>query len=189
MSRNGGRIASGVLGRRVQYPGPGTYEIVTTLRVTSASRGVDLRTRWTTKGTLSWPSPEPTHRIDVSPRTVRSGRTTTVTYTVTRLGARGDSNARLGLVGEATTGVRLTSADRQCSNPLTGGYPSSQRQAHVLDCALVDIQPGHPSTVKVDVQVGKSCSTVVSKMGYWLPKGQDTYTGNMMQGPTLTCVP
>ncbi|MEU1072728.1 MULTISPECIES: hypothetical protein [unclassified Streptomyces] len=189
MSRDGRRIAGGELGRRVQYPGPGTYDIVTTLRLTSVPRGIDFRAVHTTKATLSWPSPKPTHRIDVSPRTVRAGRTTTVTYTVTRLGAAGDSNARLGLIGKAADGVRLTSADRQCGNPLSGAYPTTHRQAHVLDCALVDIQPGRPNSVKVDVRIGRSCSSVVSKMGYWLPNGQDTYTGNMMMGPTLTCVP
>ncbi|MFB9607009.1 hypothetical protein ACFFTQ_29050 [Streptomyces roseofulvus] len=39
----------------------------------------------------------------------------------------------------------------------------------------------------VRVTVGSTCSTVVSKLGYWMPDGQALYTGGMLPGPTLTC--
>ncbi|WP_190025180.1 hypothetical protein [Streptomyces hiroshimensis] len=188
MKRSGRDVASGEFGRRAGYPGPGTYEIITTLRVRSVPAGVDLRAERTARITLSWPRPKTTHRIDVSPRTVRAGRTTTVTYTVSRLGPDGDSNSRLGLIGTEGTGVRLTSSDPQCSNPLSGAYPSTARHPYVLNCDLVNLQPGRPNVVKVRVRMGKVCSPVVSKMGYWLPKGQEAYTGNMLVGPTVGCV-
>ncbi|MCA6091123.1 hypothetical protein LE181_02925 [Streptomyces sp. SCA3-4] len=189
MTTRGGReVASGRLGTRTEYPGPGTYRVTVAMRARSAARGFDARGHWTRTITLAWPKPAPVHTITVTPATVRPGRTTTLTYTVTRRDLRGDSNARLGLIGEEGTGVRLSSADRQCSNPLTQAYPSTQRQPHVLDCALVNIQPGHPVKVKVVAHLGARCSTIISKMGYWLPKGQETYTGGMLKGPVVSCV-
>lgn len=188
MTRGGREVASGELTRRSGYPGPGTYVLTTTLRVRSAPPGVDFRVRRTSTITLSWPAPKPTHRIDVTPGTVRAGRTTAVTYTVRRLGLEGDSNTRLGLIGPSDSGLRLTSPDTQCSNPLSGAYPSKARHPHILNCDVINLQPGRPYVVKVNVHMGKRCSSIISKMGYWLPKGQDMYTGNMLVGPTLKCV-
>ncbi|MEV4924828.1 hypothetical protein [Streptomyces roseoverticillatus] len=186
-TRDGRPVASGKLATRTGYPGPGTYRVTVTARVRSAASGLDVRGTWTRTITFTWPKPEPVHTITVNPSVLHPGRTTTVTYTVTRRDLRGDSNARLGMIGEEGKGVRLSSSDRQCTNPLAGAYPSTERRPHVLDCALVDLQPGRPMEVKMRVRLGKDCSTVISKMGYWLPEGQATYNGGMLQGPTLKC--
>ncbi len=186
-TRDGRQVASGKLGTRTGYPGPGTYRVTVTARVRSAVSGTDVRGTWARTITFAWPRPEPVHTITVTPAVLRPGRTTAVTYTVTRRDLRGDSNARLGMIGEEGKGVRISSSDRQCSNPLAGAYPSTERRPHVLDCALVDLQPGRPVEVKVRVSLGKDCSTIISKMGYWLPEGQATYNGGMLQGPALRC--
>ncbi len=186
MTREGRTVASGELGARAGYPGPGTYGLTAVVRVRPVAAGLDVRGRWTGTVSLGWPVPVPTHRVDVAPRTIRAGRTTTVTYTVTRSGADGDSNARLGMIGQEKSGVVLSSSDRQCGNPLAGA--SAARRTYVLDCALVDLRAGRPMKIRVRVRVGTVCSSVVSKMGYWLPKGQEIYTGHMLEGPVVRCV-
>lgn len=186
-ARDGREVASGSLGTRTEYPGPGTYKVTVAMRARSATPAFDARGGWTRTITLAWPKPAPVHTITVTPSTIRPGRATTLTYTVTRHDLRGDSNARLGLIGQEGTGLRLSSSDSQCTNPLAKAYPSEERRPHVLDCALVGVQPGRPTKVKVVVRLGAHCSTIISKMGYWLPKGQDTYTGGMLKGPVVTC--
>lgn len=186
-TRDGRQVASGKLATRTGYPGPGTYRITVTARVRAMTSGLDVQGTWTRTITFTWPRPEPVHTITVTPAVLHPGRATTVTYTVTRRDLRGDSNARLGMIGEEGKGVRISSSDPQCSNPLAGAYPSTRRLPHVLDCALVNLQPGHPMKVKTRIRLGKDCSTIISKMGYWLPQGQATYNGGMLQGPTLKC--
>ncbi len=83
--------------------------------------------------------------------------------------------------------MSLATDDARCVNPLVGRHPSTERLRHALDCALTDLQPGRPATVRVDVTLGRSCSTVVSKLGYWMPRGQEVYTGGMLVGPTVGC--
>jgi hypothetical protein len=189
-ARRGERTAlSGTLPGAAQYPGPGTYDISATVRVRSAPAGVDLRGTVQARLTLTAPAPERTHRIQVDRDTVRAGAVTTLTYTVHRDSAQGDGSARLGLIGEEGSGVRLSTADGRCVNPLVGRYPSRTRLAHSLDCALTDLQPGRPAKVVVRVTVGGTCSTVVSKLGYWMPQGQALYTGGTLAGPTVGCRP
>ncbi|MEU0005179.1 hypothetical protein ABZ079_13005 [Streptomyces sp. NPDC006314] len=185
--RAGKTLATGTLPGSREYPGPGTYDITATVHVRSAPAGVDLT--GTVRATLSLTAPKAkaTHAIAVDRTTLRRGATTTLTYTIRRDSDDGDGNARFGLVGQDGTGVRITTADARCVNPLVGRYPAKTRLPHSLDCALTALQPGHPEKVKVRVTVGATCSTVVSKLGYWLPKGQDLYTGGMLAGPTLTC--
>ncbi|WP_413760168.1 hypothetical protein [Streptomyces sp. MMBL 11-3] len=43
-----------------------------------------------------------------------------------------------------------------------------------------DSDAGHGSAVG-------ACSSVVSKLGYWMPRGQSLHTGGMPAGPTVTC--
>jgi hypothetical protein len=83
----------------------------------------------------------------------------------------------------------VTTSDARCVNPLTGRHPAQARNMYALDCALTDLQPGHPATVVVDVDIANICTTVVSKLGYWMPQGQALYTGGMLAGPTVTCSP
>ncbi|MFG3498109.1 hypothetical protein [Streptomyces sp. NPDC047928] len=184
--------AEGELGGRAEYPGPGTYEITATVRVepgadTPASRTLTGQVRGTF--TLTVEKPEPTHRVAVDSGALRPGTTAALTYTVSRVSADGDGSARLGLIGDEGSGIRLVSTDVRCVNPLTGAYPSTARGAHALDCALTDLQPGRPATVTVHVTLpAGACSTIVSKLGYWTPRGQQV-SGAMLNGPTVTCAP
>lgn len=129
----------------------------------------------------------PTHRVEVDRRTVRPGTVTTLTYTVARDSDEGDGSARLGLIGEEATGTELTTTDPRCVNPLTGRYPSTTRNAHALDCALTDLQPGRPATVVVHAAVKDTCGTIVSKLSYWMPRGQELHTDRALAGPTVGC--
>ncbi|MGW5329284.1 hypothetical protein [Streptomyces sp. NPDC004014] len=185
--RAGRTLAAGTLPGTQEYPGPGTYDITADVRVRSAPAGVDLRGTVEATLTLTAPKAPPTHAVTVDRTTLRRNTTTMLTYTVRRDSDEGDGSARLGLIGEAGTGVRIATDDARCVNPLVGRYPSKTRLAYSLDCALTALQPGRPETVKVRVTVGADCSTVVSKLGYWLPRGQDLYTGGMLAGPALTC--
>ncbi|MBL1084440.1 hypothetical protein JK359_21150 [Streptomyces actinomycinicus] len=185
--RAGRTVASGTLPGGGDYGGPGTYEVTATVRVRSKPAGVDLT--GTVQATLSLTAPKakPTHAVTVDRTVLRRGATTTLTYTIRRDSEEGDGSARFGLIGQAGTGVRIASADARCVNPLVGRHPAKTRLAHSLDCALTELQPGHPEKVRVRIIVGSKCSTVVSKLGYWIPKGQALYTGAMLPGPTLTC--
>ncbi|MFG3507837.1 hypothetical protein ACGF5F_20330 [Streptomyces sp. NPDC047821] len=185
-----GPTATGTLAGRADYPGPGTYDIGATVHVRSDPPGTDLHGEVRATLTLTEPRPAPTHRVDVTPHhsTLKPGATTTLTYTVARVADHGDGSARLGLIGEESTGITLTSADTRCVNPLPGRYPSTTRGMYALDCALTDLQPGRPTTVTVRATLKAACSTIVSKLGYWTPKGQES-TGGMLTGPTVTCTP
>ncbi|WP_210587199.1 hypothetical protein [Streptomyces sp. GESEQ-35] len=185
--RDGTTVASGPLPGSQAYPGPGTYDIEADVRVRSAPADVDLHGTVRATLTLTAPKPDPTHSVTVDRSTLRSDSVTTLTYTVTRDSDRGDGSARFGLIGEEASGVELTTADARCVNPLTGRHPSKTRQLYALDCALTDLQPGNPATVVVRVAVKGTCSTVVSKLGYWMPQGQAVYTGGMLVGPTIGC--
>ncbi|MET9441136.1 hypothetical protein [Streptomyces sp. NPDC006610] len=185
--RGGRTVASGTLPGSGPYPGPGTYDIEADVRVRSAPVGVDLTGTVRARLTFTAPLPEPTHRVEVAGGPLRTGATTTLTYTVARDSEQGDGSARFGLIGEEGSGVRLATDDARCVNPLVGSHPSRTRLGHALDCALTDLQPGRPSTVVVRVTLGGSCSTVVSKLGYWMPRGQALYTGGMLAGPTVRC--
>ncbi|MEU6348583.1 hypothetical protein ABZ896_04570 [Streptomyces sp. NPDC047072] len=185
--KDGEVVASGPLPGSAEYPGPGTYDITADVHVRSAPERVDLHGTVHTALTLTAPKSPPTHRVEVAGGTLRPGSVTTLTYTVSRDSDQGDGSARFGLIGEEATGVALTTADPRCVNPLTGRYPSETRQPYALDCALTDLQPGRPSTVVVRVAVRSTCSTVVSKLGYWMPRGQALYTGGMLAGPTVGC--
>ncbi|MFJ8196627.1 hypothetical protein [Streptomyces sp. NPDC096152] len=187
-ARNGVTVASGTLPGSGEYPGPGTYEITARVRVRSAPATVDLTGTVHTTLTLTAPKPKATHRIVTDRTTLRRNSTTTVTYTVFRDSDAGDGNARLGLIAREGSGARIATDDPRCVNPLVGRYPARTRLPHALDCALTDLQPGHPDTVRVRVTLGSACSTVVSKLGYWMPRGQDLYTGGMLAGPTIDCV-
>ncbi|WP_330336383.1 hypothetical protein [Streptomyces sp. NBC_00557] len=186
-TRSGRAMGAGTLPGSGLYPGPGTYEISAAVRVRSAPAGVDLK--GTVHGTVSLTAPKakPTHSVTVDRSVLRRNATTTVTYTIHRDSDDGDGNARLGMIGQEGTGLRISTADKRCVNPLVGRYPSKTRLAHSLDCTVTELQPGHPEKLKVSFTVGSTCSTVVSKLGYWVPKGQDMFTGNMLAGPTLTC--
>ncbi|GAA2484054.1 hypothetical protein [Streptomyces gobitricini] len=186
-----GPTATGTLAGRAEYPGPGTYRLSATVHVRSDAQETDLRGTVHATVTLTEAKPEPTHRVDVTagdgtPVTLRPDTTTTLTYTVARVSDHGDGSARLGLIGEEATGIRLTTTDPRCVNPLPGRHPSTTRSMYALDCALTDLQPGRPTTVTVRATLGAACSTVVSKLGYWTPRGQES-TGGMLTGPTLTC--
>ncbi|MDT9682109.1 hypothetical protein RND61_08480 [Streptomyces sp. TRM76323] len=184
--------ASGTLGTRADYPGPGTYEVTAAVRVSGTERTPTTPVTGTVTATftLAAPKPAPMHRIEVAPPAVLApGKTTTLTYTVERTGGGddGDGSARFGLIGEPGTGIALASTDVRCVNPLTGRYPATTRSAHALDCAFTDLQPGRPATVTVHVTLPPdTCSTVVSKLGYWTPKGQQV-AGAMLNGPTVPC--
>ncbi|GGL63801.1 hypothetical protein GCM10010129_04340 [Streptomyces fumigatiscleroticus] len=185
--RDGRTTATGTLPGSGPYPGPGTYDVTADVRVRSTPGGVDLRGTVHARLTLTAPEAAPTHRIEVDRHTLRPHSTTTLTYTVARDSEAGDGSARFGVIGEEGSGVRLATADKRCVNPLVGRAPSKTRLAHSLDCALTDLQPGHPATVRVRVTLGPACSTVVSKLGYWMARGQALYTGGMLAGPTVGC--
>ncbi|MGW0912771.1 hypothetical protein ACWD1Z_13635 [Streptomyces sp. NPDC002784] len=186
--RNGATVASGTLPGSREYPGPGTYDMEAEVRVRSDPAGVDLTGTVRATLTLSAPKAAPTHRVEVDRSTLRRGAATTLTYTVHRDSERGDGSARFGLIGEEASGVVLATGDARCVNPLVGRHPSTSRNRYALDCALTDLQPGHPATVVVRVALRDACSTVVSKLGYWMPQGQALYTGGMLAGPTVDCV-
>lgn len=186
--RAGQEVASGTLPGSREYPGPGTYDVEADVRVRSEPAGVDLRGTVRATLTLSAPKSAPTHRVEVDRSTLRRGTATTLTYTVYRDSERGDGSARLGLIGEEASGVELATDDARCVNPLVGSHPATTRNLYALDCALTDLQPGRPATVVVRVALRDTCSTVVSKLGYWMPEGQALYTGGMLAGPTVECV-
>ncbi|MGI5460518.1 hypothetical protein ACQEWB_46600 [Streptomyces sp. CA-249302] len=185
--RDGTVVASGRLPGSGEYPGPGTYEVEADVRVRSAPAGLDLHGTVRATLTLTAPKAPATHRIEVDRGTLRRGSATTLTYRISRDSEQGDGSARFGLIAEEGSGATLTTADPRCVNPLIGRYPATARQTHALDCALTDLQPGHPATVVVRATVKGSCSTVVSKLGYWMPQGQALYTGGMLAGPTVGC--
>lgn len=189
LRRDGRTVATGPLPGGREHPGPGTYEVSGTVHVRSSPAGVDLRGTVRATLTLTDPKPVATHRIEADRQVLRPNTTTTVTYTVSRDSDEGDGSARFGLIGEEASGVELTTADPRCVNPLVGRYPSSARSMYALDCALTDLQPGRPSTVVVRARLADTCTTVVSKLGYWMPRGQSLYTGGMLAGPTVTCTP
>ncbi|MFD5327708.1 hypothetical protein [Streptomyces sp. NPDC127092] len=186
-ARHAGSTLAGTLPGPAEYPGPGTYDVTASVRIRSEPAGVDLRGTVRASLTLTAPRARPTHAVTVDRATLRRGTTTTVTYTVRRDSEDGDGSARFGLIGEEGSGVRISSADVRCVNPLVGRYPATTRLPHALDCALTALQPGRPETVTVQVSVGPECSTVVSKLGYWMADGQALYTGNMQPGPKLAC--
>jgi hypothetical protein len=187
LRRDGRTVATGALPGGRETPGPGTYDVSGTVHVRSSPAGVDLRGKVRTTLTLTDPKPAATHRIEVDRRTLRPHTSTTLTYTVSRDSDAGDGSARFGLIGEEASGVELTTSDARCVNPLTGRHPSTVRSMYALDCALTDLQPGRPSTVVVRARVAGACTSVVSKLGYWMPRGQSLYTGGMLAGPTVTC--
>ncbi|EST35779.1 hypothetical protein [Streptomyces roseochromogenus] len=186
-SRSGKSLGTGMLPGSGLYPGPGTYDLSATVHVWSTPAGVDLKGTVQTTVSLTAPKAKVTHAVTVDQSVLHRNATTTVTYTIRRDSDDGDGNARLGMIGEAGTDLQITTADKRCVNPLVGRYPSKTRLAHSLDCTVTELQPGHPETLKIQYTVGAKCSTVVSKLGYWVPKGQDMFTGNMLAGPTLTC--
>ncbi|MEU6776036.1 hypothetical protein [Streptomyces sp. NPDC046759] len=186
-ARSGSTVGTGTLPGSGLYPGPGSYAISATVRVRSAPAGVDLKGTVQATVSLTAPKAKPTHSITVDNSVLRRNATTTVTYTIRRDSEEGDGNARLGMIGEEGKGLRISTPDRRCVNPLVGRYPARTRLAHALDCTVTELQPGHPETIKVRYTVGPKCSTVVSKLGYWVPQGQSMFTGNMLAGPTLTC--
>ncbi|WP_234046071.1 hypothetical protein [Streptomyces adelaidensis] len=185
--RDGRPVASGPLPGGRDYPGPGTYDISAFVRVRSAPAGVDLRGEVHATLTLTAPKPDPTHRVEVDGGALRRDSVTTLTYTVARDSERGDDSARFGLIGEEGVGMELTTSDARCGNPLPGRFPSAERTPHVVDCALTGLQPGRSTTVTVRVSVKDTCGTIVSKLGYWIPQGQNLYTGGMLAGPTVGC--
>lgn len=185
--RNGATVASGSLPGSAEYPGPGTYDITATVRARSTPAGVDITHEVHAKLTFTRPAAPVTHRIEVDRNTLRAGTTSTLTYTVHRDSEKGDGSARLGVIGEEASGIRLTTTDPRCVNPLVGRHPSKKRNMFALDCALTDLQPGHPSKVLVRAALSKNCSTIVSKAGYWMPKGQTFRTGGMIAGPPVKC--
>lgn len=187
MRRDGRTVGTGPLPSGKEYPGPGTYEVSGSVHVRSSPAGVDLRGEVHATLALTEPKAPPTHHIEVDRSVLRPNSVSTLTYTVARDSDRGDGSARLGIIGEESSGVELTTSDPRCVNPLTGRYPSTTRSGYALDCALTDLQPGRPSTVVVRVSVKDTCSTVVSKAGYWMPQGQAVLTGGMLVGPTVIC--
>ncbi|MFS8197879.1 hypothetical protein ACLVWQ_04250 [Streptomyces sp. CWNU-52B] len=188
--RRGGRtVATGPLPGGRETPGPGTYDVSGTVHVRSSPAGVDLRGTVRARLTLTDPKPVATHRIEVDRHTLRPHASATLTYTVSRDSDAGDGSARFGLIGEETSGVELTTSDARCVNPLTGRHPSTTRSMYALDCALTDLQPGRPATVVVRARVAEACTSVVSKLGYWMPRGQSLHTGGMLAGPTVVCHP
>ncbi|MFB8774794.1 hypothetical protein [Streptomyces broussonetiae] len=185
--RDGEVVASGTLPGSAAYPGPGRYDVEAEVRVRSASGDVDLSGTVRASLTLTAPKAAPTHRVEVTGGPLRPGTTLSLTYTLHRDSDEGDGSARFGLIGEEDSGVRLATDDARCVNPLIGRHPSDTRLAHAVDCALTDLQPGRPATVTVRVTLDARCSTVVSKLGYWMPRGQALYTGGMLEGPTVGC--
>ncbi|MFF5973452.1 hypothetical protein ACFY7C_18195 [Streptomyces sp. NPDC012769] len=187
-ARHAGTTLAGTLPGPAEYAGPGTYDVTGSVHIRSDPAGVDLRGTVRASLALTAPRAQATHAVTADRTTLHRGTTTTVTYTVRRDSEDGDGSARFGLIGEEGTGVRLSTADGRCVNPLVGRYPATTRLPHALDCALTTLQPGRPEKVTVRVFVGPACSTVVSKLGYWMPDGQALYTGSMQPGPELTCV-
>ncbi|MET8507475.1 hypothetical protein ABZV60_22875 [Streptomyces sp. NPDC004787] len=187
-ARHAGTTLTGTLPGPAEYPGPGRYDLTALVRVRSEPAGVDLHGTVRAALPLTAPRPRPTHTVTADRTTLRRGATTTVTYTVRRDSEDGDGSARFGLIGEETSGARISTADPRCVNPLVGRFPAMTRLPHALDCALTTLQPGRPETVTVRISLGPTCSTVVSKLGYWMPDGQTLYTGGMLPGPRLTCV-
>jgi hypothetical protein len=185
--RDGETVASGTLPGSGQYPGPGTYDFTAAVRVRSMPEGVDVRGTVHATLTLTAPGPKATHGIEVGRSTLRPDSLTTLTYTVHRHSDEGDGSPRFGLIAEGDTGAELATTDARCVNPLIGRHPAQDRLPHALDCTLTDLQPGHPDTVVVRVTLKSRCSTVVSKLGYWMPQGQTLYTGGMPAGPTMGC--
>ncbi|MGC5036541.1 hypothetical protein ACPXCS_03100 [Streptomyces sp. DT190] len=185
--RDGATVASGTLPGSQPYPGPGSYDVTASVHVRSTPAGVDLRGTVRARLTLTAPKQRPTHRVEVDRHTLRPGTTTTLTYRVYRDSEQGDGSARFGLIGEESSGVRISTADARCVNPLVGRAPSLDRLRYAVDCALTDLQPGRPATVRVTVRLASACSTVVSKLGYWMPRGQALFTGGMVEGPTVGC--
>jgi len=184
-TRDGVPVASGTLPGSTPYPGPGTYVVTAAVRVRSVPAGVEVA--GTVRATLTFTAPaaRPTHRIEVDRRTLPGDSVTTLTYTVYRDSDQGDGSGRFGLIGEE--GTELTTPDARCVNPLVGRFPQRARTMNALDCALTDLQPGNPSTVVVRVSPKERCGTVVSKLGYWMPRGQALYTGGMLEGPAVGC--
>ncbi|WP_189217515.1 MULTISPECIES: hypothetical protein [Streptomyces] len=187
MRRDGRTVLSGTLPGGRDYPGPGTYDVTADLRVRSVPEGIDLNGEVRGRLTLTAPKPEPTHRVEVDRTTLRPNGTTVLRYTVARDAGRGDDSARFGLIGEEDSGMELSTSDERCVHPLPGAAPSRARHRFALDCALTGLQPGRPTTVTVRVEPGERCGTIVSKLGYWIPRGQDLYTGGMLAGPTVGC--
>ncbi|MGW0122135.1 hypothetical protein [Streptomyces sp. NPDC003327] len=187
-ARHAGTTLTGTLPGPAEHPGPGRYDLTASVRVRSEPEGIDVHGTVSAALTLSAPLAKPSHAVTADRTTLSPGTTTTLTYTVRRDGEEGDGSARFGLIGEEGSGVRISTADTRCVNPLDGRYPAATRLPHVLDCALTALQPGRPERVTVRVSVGSACSTVVSKLGYWMPEGQALYTGGMQPGPKLTCV-
>ncbi|GGS77876.1 hypothetical protein GCM10010240_08690 [Streptomyces griseoviridis] len=186
--RHGAAVASGVLpGADAAYPGPGTYEFTARVRARSVPDGVELRGTVRAALTLTAPKPAATHRVEVDRTALRPGTTTTLTYTVHQDSAAGDGSARFGLIGAEGSGAELATDDDRCVHPVTGGPGPAERRRYTLDCALTGLRPGRPATVRVRVTLGPACSTVVSKLGYWLPRGQEVFTGGMLVGPTVGC--
>ncbi|MFF8384928.1 hypothetical protein ACF053_14970 [Streptomyces kanasensis] len=182
--------ASGTLGARAEYAGPGTYAVTATVSIGGGPREAASTTplTGTVGGTFALAAvlPAPTHRVEVAPATLRPGTTTTLTYKITQVAAEGDGSARLGVIGEPGSGVSVTSPDARCVNPLTSGSPT-RRSPHAVDCTLTDLAAGRPAAVTVRVTLPSgSCSSVVSKLGYWTPKGQQV-SGAMLNGPMLSC--
>ncbi|WP_247706491.1 hypothetical protein [Streptomyces liliiviolaceus] len=189
LRRDGRTVATGPLPGGRETPGPGTYEVSGAVHVRSSPAGVDLRGTVRATLTLTDPKPVATHRIEVDRHTLRPHGSATLTYTVARDSDAGDGSARFGLIGEEASGVELTTSDARCVNPLTGRHPSTARSMYALDCALTDLQPGRPSTVVVHARVADACTSIVSKLGYWMPRGQTFHTGGMLAGPTVGCDP
>lgn len=185
--RNGTTVASGTLPGSTDYPGPGTYDITATVRVRSTPPAVDITHEVSGRLTFTRPAAPVTHRIEVDRNTLRAGTTSTLSYTVYRDSEEGDGSARLGVIGEEDSGIRLTTTDPRCVNPLVGRHPSKRRNMFALDCALTDLQPGHPSKILVRAALPRNCSTIVSKAGYWMPRGQTFRTGGMIAGPSVKC--
>ncbi|MEU9856319.1 hypothetical protein [Streptomyces sp. NPDC047974] len=187
-ARHAGNTLTGTLPGPVEYPGPGTYDLTASVHVRSQPAGVDLQGTVQASLTMTAPRAEPTHAITVNRTTLGRATTTTLTYTIRRDSEDGDGSARFGLIGEEASGTRISTTDPRCVNPLVGHRPQTTRLPHALDCALTRLQPGRPEKVTVRVSLGPECSTVVSKLGYWMPDGQTLYTGGMLPGPKLTCV-
>ncbi|OIK04160.1 hypothetical protein [Streptomyces monashensis] len=185
--RAGKSLGTGSLPGSRLYAGPGEYDISATVHVKSVPAGVDLKGTVRATVSLTAPMAKATHVVSADNTVLRRNSTTTVTYTIHRNSDEGDGNARLGMIGEEGTGVQIRSADHRCVNPLVGRYPSKTRLANSLDCTVTELQPGHPEKLRVRVTLGAKCSTVVSKLGYWVPQGQSMYTGAMLEGPKLTC--
>jgi hypothetical protein len=60
----------------------------------------------------------------------------------------------------------------QGRTPAPWSAQSGSISMHALDCALTDLQPGRAATVVVHAATQETCSTVVSKLGHWMPRGQ-----------------